>query len=373
MPNIIPGPVLSSGGDTGLPAYSGSPLTITSDSQTIQPDYQFILLTSSVDRLLNGVPTIADGHFVGQRVVIGMADSSGGHSITFQNAAGSNVVPIGSSLALVNFGSGFGEMVEFIWNGSEWNQVSTPSQNAIRSTEFDLSQNVAGDVSMPSAVYFKNVFTASNPGSTEIFGSDNCFQFLLLMQTSDVTFTHTPTITNAINGDGALMLVRNDVSSTFNATFQDESMLAGSNLRLNTSTLTLAPGDLVLFMFLAGDWKEITRSVKGWSVWTDISLLNGTGQLQYRWNGLGDVEVRGQVLFTGYSKGTPLAVALMPIAPTFPSGATATQWPIADFNNDESGLAAILVSDSKLYINTPATSIDPLMDFGAIYYNTQSF
>lgn len=235
-------------------------------------------------------------------------------------------------------------------------------------------------------VYLQTV-NSTDPSSSSTQIPDQGSSALGLYLSNDYDMVATPTlyvpapITTYLGAtDAQFLLLVNMPHLGHIITFHDDADVAGTKLLLRTPQVTLQVNDTLLLMYDAtgtGCWVEVARSIRseggGWGVWTDLSLLNGTGQLQYRSNFTGDVQVRGQVLFTGYSPGTPLAVALMPIVPSVPGGAASTQWPITDFNNNENGNAAILVSDNKLYINTPASSGDPLLDFGPIFYNTASF
>ena len=69
-----------------------------------------------------------------------------------------------------------------------------------------------------------------------------------------VTITSTPTIVSGEDGERVLL-----VNTGANAiTLQDETVLAGSNLRLRAGTVTLAQYGAIEVIYLAGDWVQVT-------------------------------------------------------------------------------------------------------------------
>jgi len=75
----------------------------------------------------------------------------------------------------------------------------------------------------------------------------------------DITLTSTPTIADGVNGQ-ALRIVNVGTSSI---TLKDQGTLAGSNLRLTASTITLGPRDSIELMFSSdvGDWVQVGEVV----------------------------------------------------------------------------------------------------------------
>ncbi len=84
----------------------------------------------------------------------------------------------------------------------------------------------------------------------------------LVQLTADNSYTLTSTPTIAAGSDGQVLTIMN-VDSTDAITIQDETALAGSNLRLaGAASLVLGPRDVVTLIYSVtlADWIEKSRS-----------------------------------------------------------------------------------------------------------------
>ncbi len=84
----------------------------------------------------------------------------------------------------------------------------------------------------------------------------------LVMLTGDNSYTLTSTPTIAAGADGQVLIIMN-VDSADVFTLQDETALAGSNLRFaGAASLALGPRDVVSLIYSAtlADWIEVFRS-----------------------------------------------------------------------------------------------------------------
>lgn len=98
-----------------------------------------------------------------------------------------------------------------------------------------------------------------NAASAVILCNANAVQ---VSPASNLTLTSAPTIANG--QPGQLCLITN-VAATNSVTVQDATLLAGSNLRLSSSSVTLAPGASLLLVFnpVLNDWVEVARPFGG--------------------------------------------------------------------------------------------------------------
>lgn len=247
-------------------SYSGTPFAISTGTETIPSDYRMVVLhNSGVGTPMAGTPVIADGKYVGQRLLMMMDEAS--DALEFTNGGQGNTfqIPFDFTLQTSEYGGSpaypaFQNCVEMVWMGDRWQLAGFPVSPTLQ-TAAQLPQIISSGVfSMNSSL------PLNNADPTVTIDNRSGYAAYFTQTGGDANYTAVPTI-GVANAQGMELYFLNTLASDSNITFQDNSVLSGSNLFLSTPTVTLAPGDSITFrqtgLVPSGDgWFEMSRSVK---------------------------------------------------------------------------------------------------------------
>ncbi len=285
-------------------AYSGSPFVIATGLETIPCDFPFVLLKNNTGNVIymGGTnPAIAPGQYIGQRVIT-QIDPTGNAGVGFVITGPGLVQPIVSATVLNFYGGGYNESMEWVWNGSNWLNVSAAATNPLQNNLPPTANFNTVDVSGVATANLLSVGQALrsmgsvNWETSNVIGNPGIFTTnippggatrLHIQGTNpigDIVFQGTPFLnqpapwpSEAFPMEGYFHTIYNEPLGfpflvTF--TFQDESLLAFSGFKLNTPKVTLLPGDRLHLQWIGsngGFWQEIGRSLKQFGLQYDFT------------------------------------------------------------------------------------------------------
>ncbi len=234
----------------GLTAVAGLPdaitnQTITGNTDTIAPTTSIVFLSSASQYTLSTDPFIDAGTTVGQRLLI----------LCNPNMAGSVKVNSDSSVLMI---SGSFELVAnaaiaFMWDGTFWSELYRNSAYALGGQQF--GPGVAPTQDPAAAVTIDVANTASYTGGTNTLDID--------LTSADVAMIAVPTLTTGVTvADGTEVTIINR-GATYKLTLSDNATVAGSALRLHTTTVDLISGSNIRLRYFAADslWYEVARTI----------------------------------------------------------------------------------------------------------------
>ncbi len=259
-------------------AYSGSPFPYTG-VETIPSDFPVVMLQIPFALTAMGSPTIADGQFVGQRLLVMIDPNSAGDLVYFaiHPLLSPTVQPVLSPIALHRYGGpgNYAEQVEWVWDGMAWQLVAVfnPSQAPLSTMGqlYDvLSYYRANSTAMSAApLILGGEHVAVDPVgsvSLDVLGPFNQGASILRVEltTASLVLNGTPTFIQSSHPlqHGQLLLVYlEDLGNDFTLSLVDFN-IQPTGLQLFTPGVVLQPRESLLLRWNdnVSRWVEVFRS-----------------------------------------------------------------------------------------------------------------
>lgn len=270
-------------------SYSGTPFDVVDGSETIPSDYAVVILNVTNGGLtMHGSPVIADGKYVGQRLLISLAEPS--NAVTFQGAS-DNASTLQflfrnpQVLTASTYGGGDYPApqgsLELVWLGDRWQAAGFPVAQTLQ-TQAAIDACSFPGIFAPEAQTDHTWTDLSHQADTLVANGDS-FAHNFILSGIPIPMIGTPAIDFAA-ASGEFILITNDPTSSVSIMFKDDAVLAGTALHLKTPYVDLLPGDALLLRSPpSGGWYEVARTLRSESGSTTFeceggdTLDNGTG------------------------------------------------------------------------------------------------
>lgn len=261
-------------------AYSGTPFDVVDGSETIPSDFENVILNVTNGGLtMHGTPIVADGKYVGQRLMITLAEPSNAVSFvgasdntsTFQMTVRRSQVLIASTYGGGDYPAPQGSL-ELIWWGDRWQAVGFTGGPVVQ-TNAELD-DVTFTGSFAAQAQLNHTWDPGNQSET-LLANNTVFAHNFILNTAPVPMISTPAI-EAAGSSGQFILLTNDPTSTCAIKYRDDADLPGSALHLKTPVISLGPGDtLLLYSPPDGGWYEICRTIRSEAGSTTFDCVGG--------------------------------------------------------------------------------------------------